>query len=97
MSNLDLKLEGIIQDELVKIQKKRPFVENIEVSYEHNEKGIFMSKLKAKTRKKSVILSQEGRCAESAIKKLFTNLKRKLGKRAFIKPKRFIMNLEEAA
>ncbi len=97
MKNLDLRLEDLIQDETTKIQKKKPFVENIEISYEHNNKGIFSSKLKAHTRNRTINLVQKNRCAESAIRKLFTTLQRQLSKRTYVKPRRFNLSLKEAA
>jgi ribosome-associated translation inhibitor RaiA len=97
LKNLDLKLEDLIQTELDKIQKKKPFLENVEISYQHSENGLFYSKLKAKTRNKTINLIQESRCATSAIKKLFTNLKRTLSKKAYGKPRRVSFNLKAAA
>jgi len=97
LKSLDLKLEELIHDELNKLQRKKPFVENIEVSYEHSERGMFHSKVKARIRNKTLNLFQEGRCAESAIRKLFTTLKRQLERKTYVKPKRFKLNLQEAA
>lgn len=97
MKNIDLKLQDLIKVELEKLKKKRPFVRDVEVSYEHKENGEFLSKVTAWTERKTVNLTQKNRCAESAIRKLFNNLRRVLGKRPYVRPKRLNFNLREAA
>ncbi len=97
MKNLDLELENLIHNELEKLQRKKPFIENVEISYEHKESGLFYSKIKAKTRNKTINLLQESRCASTAIRKLFKNLRRTLNKKTYLRPKRMAFNLEEAA
>lgn len=77
------KIKNLVINETEKVKKKRPFLEKIDISYEQNNRGTFLSKLKAVTNNKTIFIKQESRCPESAVRKVFTNLTKLLKKRKY--------------
>ena len=76
MTAIEKKIKNLIQTETKKAYEKRKNLKKVEIVYEENNKGQFLTKLKAYTRKKVIHLSSEGSGAEKSIKRVFINLRK---------------------
>ncbi len=88
------KIEKIITREKESIQKKRSNVEAIELEFDQNRKGKYLTKLRAKMSNKTLYLVEENYCPEISVRKVFNNLKRLLEKKKFRKPQRLMMEFD---
>ena len=97
MKNQHSKIEKLIKKETTRIKKKRPFLEKIDFVYEENKKGTYLTKLRAKTHKKTFLITEENHCPEISVKKVFNNLSRILGKKKMKRSKRMTLEMQGAA
>lgn len=77
-------IESIICLETERVKRKRPYLEEVSVSYERQSSGLFITRMRAKTKKKSFYLVEENRNPQSAVKKIFNDLNRLLNKKKYI-------------
>lgn len=85
MGRENTHVQDIVSFEIEKARRKTPELKEVDIVYEKNIKGSFLSKLRAKTNNKVIVLIEKSRCQKKAIRKVFSRLQRVLHKRKKIK------------
>lgn len=84
------RIKEMIQKEVKKTYKQRPFLKQVKVSFGQSSCGRFYSKLKARGNRQTLHMEKAGHCLENSVKKIFINLKRVLEKKKQIRTKKTI-------
>lgn len=91
------KLEKLIEKKTQKVQRLQPHIEEVEITYKRDNCGRFLTKIKARTKKRIVSLSNANESLERSISKVFDNLNKILSKKKYKKPKRVNLSFQEAS
>ncbi|MCB9061903.1 MAG: hypothetical protein H6622_10305 [Halobacteriovoraceae bacterium] len=92
----ETKIKELVEFETKKVKRKRPDLEEIDLSYNLNNEGLFCLKIHAKTKNKTIVLSNKGLGPEAAVRKIFSNLIRILSKRKHNKSTKYLFDFKEA-
>lgn len=74
MSAIEKKVNEIIESETEKIQKKSPNVQILELRQEKVSPSRYLTRLKARMRRKTIYLVEENHCARVSVRKIFGQL-----------------------
>ena len=70
-----------LRRKLNSLQRRRPHIKKVDFTYEKNSQGGYITKLKAKTDKKTIHLKDEDGCLQSSISRIFNSLNRVLDRK----------------
>jgi len=92
MQQEEKTIQKILNKKLRGLQKKHLHLEDLELFYERNRRGQYLTKLRAKLKGKTMLLSQTNYSLSDSLDSLFLKLENFLMKRKFRKSKRLRLN-----